>query len=339
MGGYVKPNYTQLPNALLDHHLPDMKEAELKVVLAIARATFGWHKEKDKLSLSQLMERTGLTRQGVVNGIQNGIERGIIARIEDGMGFVYSLVIEDQLVNEVDYLPAKLVNEVDQSTKKTSQRKRLELVNEVDQLSPKLVNEVDSQKKGIKERERKREVSAQSDPLDVPVQPLSPATASIQEKNNAKGKAIKGQSKQQQPPPPKDADAPLPANGRKVVRVKSPYLTDPRRFVNGFIPPGTGINQIEIYYERFDIRHDKERLSAPIEDDLVSKCPDLDRFRAVIEAYSRTAYQRRNIELILDWYHDGIPEKNKRNPTHDHAKTATPPSTIDIDWAETFGSG
>jgi len=161
-GGYSKPNYTQIPNELLEVHLPKMKEAELKVVLAIARATFGWHKEKDKLSLSQLMERTGLTRQGVVNGIQDGIERGIIHREESGMGFFYSLIFNDELVNEVDQLTDEVVNKIDQSTKKTSQPNRPELVNEVDQLDAKLVNEVDTQKKEIKESKRNTSATRQS---------------------------------------------------------------------------------------------------------------------------------------------------------------------------------
>jgi len=150
--GYEKPNYTQLPNALLDHHLPQMKESELKVVLAIARATFGWHKESVKLSLSQLMEKTGMTRQGVVNGAQAGIERGVIVREPDGQGFIYSLIINDELVNEIDQSTKltsqrnrpELVNEIDQG----SQRNRLEVVNNVDQLPPTL--------KKVKERTTKK---------------------------------------------------------------------------------------------------------------------------------------------------------------------------------------
>lgn len=105
------PNYTQFPNALI-MLMPEMGEAELKVTLAIARKTFGWHKDEDKLSLSQLMELTGLSRQGVLNGILAGTERGTIARREDGDSFKYRL----------------LVNEVDQ----TSQPSRPEVVNEVD---------------------------------------------------------------------------------------------------------------------------------------------------------------------------------------------------------------
>lgn len=147
-GGYSKPNYTQIPNAFFDVHLPRMKEAELRVVLAIARATFGWHKEKDKLSLTQLMEKTGLKRQGVINGIQDGMKHGLITREESGMGFLYSLVINDELVNEVDQL--------DQSTKETSPLSRPQLVNEVDQLDDKLVNEVDTQKKVTTKESKKK---------------------------------------------------------------------------------------------------------------------------------------------------------------------------------------
>ena len=133
--GYQAPLHTQIPNLLLDEHIKDMKEAELKVTLAIARKTFGWHKREDTLSLSQLMELTGLSRQGVLNGIEAGLERGTICRREMGQSYLYSIP----------------VNEVDQST---SQRSRPVLVNEVDQLAPKLVNEVDTQKKGIKERKK-----------------------------------------------------------------------------------------------------------------------------------------------------------------------------------------
>jgi len=118
---YPKPNYTQIPNVLLDEHLSSMAESELKVVLAIARKTFGWHKEQARLSLTHLEELTGLSRQGVINGVERGIERGVIARKRDGkQGYFYHL----------------LVNEVDQLELPTSQRSRLALVNEVDQLHP-----------------------------------------------------------------------------------------------------------------------------------------------------------------------------------------------------------
>ena len=119
------PNYTQIPNIILDDVIKDMGEAELKVFLAIARKTFGWHKKKDKLSLTQLQELTGLSRQGVINGIEDGIKRGTIKKIPSGQSFFYQL-----LVNEVDQLE--------------------------DVHTCQLVNEVDTQKKVIKETIKKR---------------------------------------------------------------------------------------------------------------------------------------------------------------------------------------
>lgn len=108
------PNYTQIPNVLIAL-MPEMGEAELKVTLAIARKTFGWHKDRDKLSLSQLMDLTGLSRQGVINGIADGMKRGTIARTESGDSFDYYLV----------------VNEMDQSAE-ASQPNRPEVVHEID---------------------------------------------------------------------------------------------------------------------------------------------------------------------------------------------------------------
>jgi len=88
---YAPPRYTQTPNSLLDTHMPDMGEAELKVVLAVVRQTFGWHKRKDKISLSQLEELTGLTRKSVIAGIEQARERGVLDREEAGTSYVYWL--------------------------------------------------------------------------------------------------------------------------------------------------------------------------------------------------------------------------------------------------------
>lgn len=96
----------------------------------------------------------------------------------------------------------------------------------------------------------------------------------------------------------------------KDVRFKSPHL-DLRHFVNGYIPPGAGVNAVEVYYERFSINQDAARLNAIKEDDLNRLCPDLAKLREVIVAYSRTTFQPGNVQLILDWYSGGIPDKHK----------------------------
>lgn len=132
---FVAPNHTQTPNIFFDDSLPKIKSfAELKVILAIVRQTFGWHKPDDRISISQLVKLTGLTRQGVVNGVARALEDGFLDRQPVGQSFTYSL---------------KVVNEVDQFQVQTSQQDRPELVNQVDR---QLVNEVDPQKKESKEK-------------------------------------------------------------------------------------------------------------------------------------------------------------------------------------------
>lgn len=136
------PNYTQVPNTLIDDLMPKMKEAELKVVLAIARETFGWHRDEKSLSLTRLQALTGLSRQGVVNGIEDGLRRHAIERRTHGQSFRYRL-----LVNEVDRSKGQRSGP-DRSTPLTS------LVNEVDR---QLVNEVDTAKKDGKKDLKKQE--------------------------------------------------------------------------------------------------------------------------------------------------------------------------------------
>lgn len=114
-----KPNYTQTPNVFFDALMQGMNEAELKVTLVIIRETFGWHRQSVPLTLDDLVDKTGLSRQGVLNGVSDGQKRGTLERHKDGKSFAYSLT----------------VYEVDQSTKLTdnSLRSRPSTVYEVDQ--------------------------------------------------------------------------------------------------------------------------------------------------------------------------------------------------------------
>ena len=90
------PNYTQTPNQIFEEFLPLMGVAELKVVLAIVRNTFGWHRNAHRMSLSYFTQATGLSRQGVLDGLNAGIQRGIICRHKMGQSYEYSLRIDDE---------------------------------------------------------------------------------------------------------------------------------------------------------------------------------------------------------------------------------------------------
>jgi phage replication O-like protein O len=111
----------------------EMTPAEFKVVIAISRRTFGWHKDRDVISLSQLEEMTGLSRTSVQAGIMAGIERGMLERTRVGkQSYSYHLLVAS------DY----------QSTETTSSEKLPELV--VSGYSELVVSDY-TQKKELKE--------------------------------------------------------------------------------------------------------------------------------------------------------------------------------------------
>jgi phage replication O-like protein O len=91
------PNHTQTPNIYYDEIMPQIDTlAEMKVTEAIIRQTFGWHKTEDRLSLSQLQELTGLSRQSVAEGVKSALKRGYIGRRKEGQGYVYGLRVASQ---------------------------------------------------------------------------------------------------------------------------------------------------------------------------------------------------------------------------------------------------
>ena len=59
--GFEAPRYTPVPDDLFDLWLPYVTGAELKVLLYLMRRTFGWKKDADAVSLSQIC--AGITRR------------------------------------------------------------------------------------------------------------------------------------------------------------------------------------------------------------------------------------------------------------------------------------
>ena len=60
--GAAPVHYTQIPDVWLDEVIPQLGEAEIRVLLCIGRRTYGWKKAWDQISLNQIMEDTGLGR-------------------------------------------------------------------------------------------------------------------------------------------------------------------------------------------------------------------------------------------------------------------------------------
>ena len=90
--GFDAPRYTQTPDVLFDELLPYLSEAELKVLLYIIRRTFGFKKEADAISISQMVYGivkadgsrldwgAGCSESSVKRGIRGLLEKGLIRR-------------------------------------------------------------------------------------------------------------------------------------------------------------------------------------------------------------------------------------------------------------------
>ncbi|MFQ5853630.1 MAG: replication protein, partial [Candidatus Binatia bacterium] len=123
--GFIQPTTTPVPDDVFDVIAPELTEAELRVLLYIIRRTFGFKKNSDAISLSQMVKGiktrdgrildrgTGMSRRGVMNGCAGLVKKGIIivtkrrSRKGDNEVNVYSLRFrgEDKrrVGNEVPY--------------------------------------------------------------------------------------------------------------------------------------------------------------------------------------------------------------------------------------------
>lgn len=76
---------TQFPNSLVDTHLPNLTESEVKMILVILRQTNGWvdkttgrRKTRDWISHGQFMKKTGLCRRVISKSLQSLVEKNLI---------------------------------------------------------------------------------------------------------------------------------------------------------------------------------------------------------------------------------------------------------------------
>ena len=88
--GLSDPNWTQIPDEVLDFMLPALSGAELKVFLYILRRTYGFKRDADRITLSQLSTGirkqdgtyldygTGLSRRAVIDAIKALEAKGLV---------------------------------------------------------------------------------------------------------------------------------------------------------------------------------------------------------------------------------------------------------------------
>ncbi len=119
--GFEGPNGTIVPDALFDILMPELTEAELKVLLYVVRRTFGFKKDSDSISASQMIngiktrdgrvldKGTGLSKGSVWRGIAGLIEKGVLIKqtattqAGDSEVNVYSLRFREGVVSYLYY--------------------------------------------------------------------------------------------------------------------------------------------------------------------------------------------------------------------------------------------
>lgn len=111
MSGSYAPSgtFTRTPNILYDL-LPELGNAEMRIVLAVCRETFGHHREWAELSFSDLANATGLSRQSIGDAIAVLLDltadgECFFFRKKAGRGFTYRIdenVLESASVKQLD---------------------------------------------------------------------------------------------------------------------------------------------------------------------------------------------------------------------------------------------
>lgn len=76
-------HHTQIPDVYLDKVMRVLSPATFKVLMAISRFTFGWKKTEEQISFECLSEYTGLSKQGIMNSLED-LEASKIIIIERG---------------------------------------------------------------------------------------------------------------------------------------------------------------------------------------------------------------------------------------------------------------
>ena len=84
---------TPVPNALLDRVMPTLRDTELRLLLVVVRQTRGWQdapgsprrKQRDWLTQSQLMARTGRGSGAVSQAVEALVQAGLI-EVQDRAG-------------------------------------------------------------------------------------------------------------------------------------------------------------------------------------------------------------------------------------------------------------
>lgn len=117
------PNSFQVANELVDELLRDMSGAELKCYLFIVRKTRGWQKNEDAISISQMVDATGLSNRAVIDACNSLVEKGLFAQSKGVRGVkIFSIDVCNNFTSEKSSLVKKVHSTSEKSSQVTSEK-------------------------------------------------------------------------------------------------------------------------------------------------------------------------------------------------------------------------
>jgi|GEM_PF-6482779 len=77
----MTPDFTKIPNDFLEILMSKaVNNSESKILLYIARKTYGWQKESDKISLSQFQHKLVLSRPTLIDALHRLVKSGLLVK-------------------------------------------------------------------------------------------------------------------------------------------------------------------------------------------------------------------------------------------------------------------
>ena len=154
----LKPNFTQTPNVFYDEIMADLGHAELKCLLYIFRRTYGFHKQSDRISLSQFVDGiegldkgTGLAKKNVYPALESLVEKKLIKKDTTGNTTRYSLYLLEPSKVGTQSTQTRYEKYPEVGTQSTIQKKEKESIQKKELVEDKPLHKiVDESKDSIK---------------------------------------------------------------------------------------------------------------------------------------------------------------------------------------------
>lgn len=80
MSKIIVPNYTQVPNVVIDDLAAKLSDSAFKIYVVLIRKTKGWEQKRDAIAISQFCELTGKSKPTVIKAIDELINLGLIKK-------------------------------------------------------------------------------------------------------------------------------------------------------------------------------------------------------------------------------------------------------------------